>query len=137
MLDMRQIPGAAVGAVPTPEAGRAVLFIDENNTLRAKLPDGTVVGVKADELLKKTVTVTGPASGGTASAPHGLQPGKIVGMTATLIGAVYIVGADYGTNTGLRFSAYITAAGCSVVTLPGEGSEVANRPVKFLIWYLP
>lgn len=25
----------------------------------------------------------------------------------------------------------------SVVTLPGEGSEVANRPVKFLIWYLP
>lgn len=104
----------------------------QNFNAGASFGDGKV-------LLHKLVTVTAPAfSASVASgsaANHGLTYTKIRTISVIAAGASFSAMPEYGTNTTLKYSAYLDATTCNVYLAANQGQDIAGRAVYFYIGY--
>lgn len=90
-------------------------------------------------LLRKVVTVTAPAFSASvaagSAANHGLTYSKIRSISIIAAGASFSAMPEYGTNTTLKYSAYLDATTCNVYLAANQGQDIAGRQVYFSIEY--
>lgn len=133
MIDMKRQPDSAVPLLPTPGAGRVLMFVDKNGALACKDETGKVssVGTPGYVVLFVDVAVT---KAGTTSRLHGIENGvNIIEWVATLVNSS---GQIIRPGDGLeaqKFTVIVTTETIEVTCI-AKATQVIGKTVRVALW---
>lgn len=133
MIDMKRQPDSAVPLLPTPGAGRVLVFVDKNGALACKDETGKVSSVSKPGYVLAFVDVA-ITKAGTTSLLHGILNGaNIIEWVATLVNSSGQIIRPGDGLAAQKFTVIVTTETIEVTCL-ATATQVIGKTVRVALW---